>query len=154
MNGIALWNPATESAGGFAVRMGLRYVKGLGETDWESIAGERCAASFVSVDDFVRRTKLDEGVLGTLAEAGGFDRFDIDRRTALWEVRRLARARDESLPISARERIPLFESLSAFEEVKWDYQHDCAQPAPPSACANASDALIGRGCPMPVQWRP
>ena len=62
--------PCDGSAGDFAVRMGLRYVKGLGETDWESIAGERCAASFVSVDDFVRRTKLDEGVLGTLAEAG------------------------------------------------------------------------------------
>ena len=63
--------PCEGSAGDFAVRMGLRYVKGLGETDWESIAGERCAASFASVDDFVRRTKLDEGVLGTLAEAGG-----------------------------------------------------------------------------------
>ena len=71
MNGIALWNPAKEARETLAVRMGLRYVKGLGETDWESIAGERCAASFASVDDFVRRTKLDEGVLGTLAEAGG-----------------------------------------------------------------------------------
>jgi DNA polymerase III alpha subunit len=63
--------PCEGSAGDFAVRMGLRYVKVLGETDWESIAGERCAGSFASVDDFVRRTKLDEGVLGTLAEAGG-----------------------------------------------------------------------------------
>lgn len=62
MNGIALWNPAKEARETLAVRMGLRYVKGLGETDWESIAGERCAASFASVDDFVRRTKLDEGV--------------------------------------------------------------------------------------------
>ena len=108
--------------------MGLRYVKGLGETDWESIARERRAASFASVDDFVRRTKLDEGVLGTLAEAGGFDGFDIDRRMALWDVRRLARARDESLPISPRERMPLFESLSAFEEVKWDYRTTAHSP--------------------------
>jgi error-prone DNA polymerase len=120
--------PCDGSAGDFAVRMGLRYVKGLGETDWESIAGERCAASFASVDDFVRRTTLDEGVLGTLAEAGGFDGFDIDRRIALWEVRRLARARDESLPISVRERMPLFESLSAFDEVKWDYHTTAHSP--------------------------
>jgi len=118
----------TESGGGFAVRMGLRYVKGLGETDWESIARERRAASFASIDDFVRRTMLDEGVLGTLAEAGGFDGFDVDRRTALWDVRRLAHARNESLPISARERMPLFESLSAFEEVKWDYRTTAHSP--------------------------
>jgi error-prone DNA polymerase len=111
----------TESASGFAVRMGLRYVKGLGEADSEMIARERHAASFASVDDFVRRTMLDEGVLGTLAEAGGFGGFDIDRRTALWNVRQLARARDESLPISARVSMPRFESLSSFEEVKWDY---------------------------------
>ena len=110
------------------MRMGLRYVKGLGETDWESIARERRAASFASIDDFVRRTMLDEGVLGTLAEAGGFDGFDVDRRTALWDVRRLAHARDESLPISARERMPLFESLSAFEEVKWDYRTTAHSP--------------------------
>ena len=118
----------TESAGGFAVRMGLRYVKGLGETDSEMIARERHSASFASVDDFVRRTMLDEGVLGTLAEAGGFDGFDIDRRTALWNVRQLARARDESLPISARESMPLFESLSSFEEVKWDYRTTAHSP--------------------------
>ena len=129
----------TESVGGFAVRMGLRYVKGLGETDWESIARERRAASFASVDDFVRRTTLDEGVLGMLAEAGGFDGFDIDRRTALWDVRRLAHAKDESLPISPRERMPLFESLSAFEEVKWDYRTTAHSPrrhplAPLRAC--------------------
>ena len=29
--------PCLESAGGFAVRMGLRYVKGLGEGDWKKI---------------------------------------------------------------------------------------------------------------------
>ena len=73
--------PCEESAGGFAVRMGLRYVKGLGERDWESIAAARRAAPFASVGDFVRRTTLDEGVLGTLAEAGAFDGFNVARRT-------------------------------------------------------------------------
>src|SRR5437867_8843989 len=78
-----------KSAGGFAVRMGLRYVKGLAERDWESIAGARHAAPFTSVDDFVSRTTLDEGILGRVAEAGAFDGFNVDRRTALWDVRRL-----------------------------------------------------------------
>jgi error-prone DNA polymerase len=138
--------PYTESVGGFAVRMGLRYVKGLGETDWQSIARERNAASFASVDDFVRRNTLDEGVLGMLAEAGGFDGFDIDRRTALWDVRRLVHARDESLPISARERMPLFESLSAFEEVKWDYRTTTHSPRR-HPLAPIRPSLIWQGLP-------
>jgi error-prone DNA polymerase len=120
--------PCEESAGGFAVRIGLRYVKGLGERDWESIAAARRAAPFASVGDFVRRTTLDEGVLGTLAEAGAFDAFNLARRRALWDVRRLARTREESLSLQARESIPLFDSLSAFEEVKWYYRTTSHSP--------------------------
>ncbi|HSE89349.1 MAG TPA: error-prone DNA polymerase [Candidatus Binatia bacterium] len=120
--------PCEESAGGFSVRMGLRYVKGLGEREWESITAARRAAPFASVGDLVHRTTLDEGVLGTLAEAGAFDGFNVDRRTALWDVRRLARTRDELLSLPARESIPLFDSLSAFEEVNWDYRTTSHSP--------------------------
>ena len=130
--GVSEWDctlePCEESTGCFAVRMGLRYVKGLGEREWESIGRARRTAPFASVGDFVRRTTLDEGVLGTLAEAGAFDDFNVDRRTALWDVRRLARTREESLSFPARESKPLFESLSSFEEVKWDYRTTSHSP--------------------------
>ncbi len=130
--GVSEWDctlePCEESAGGFAVRIGLRYVKGLGERERGSIGCARRTAPFTSVGDFVRRTTLDEGVLGTLAEAGAFDGFNVDRRTALWDVRRLARTREESLSLPARESIPLFDSLSAFEEVKWDYRTTSHSP--------------------------
>jgi len=114
--------PCRESAGGFAVRMGLRYVKGLRESDWKKIAGARLIAPFKSLDDFVRRSGLDEGVLGKLAEAGAYESFGVDRRTALWDIGRLVRARNESLSLPAREVTPAFESLTAFEEVGWDYR--------------------------------
>jgi error-prone DNA polymerase len=117
-----------ECSCGFAVRMGLRYVKGLGEADWESVARARRVAPFTSIDDFVRRTTVNEGVLGALAEAGAFDDLDTDRRTALWDVRRLARSRDESLSLPTRKKTPLFESLNAFEEVKWDYHTTSHSP--------------------------
>jgi error-prone DNA polymerase len=117
-----------KSASGFEVRMGLRYVKGLGERDWDSIAGARHAAPFTSVDDFVSPITLDEGILGTLAEAGAFDGFNVDRRTALWDVRRRARTREESLSLPARERTHFFEFLSSFEEVKWDYRTTSHSP--------------------------
>ncbi len=114
--------PCAQSVDGFAVRMGLRYVKGLGEGDWERLDLSRRAASFNSLEDFVRRSGLDEGSLGALAEAGAFDSFDIERRAALWDVRRLAQLRSQSLHLPARERKPAFDPLSAFEEVGWDYR--------------------------------
>jgi len=110
------------SDGVFAVRMGLRYVKGLGEREGERIARARSLARFASLEDFARRTGLDEGSLSALAEAGAFDNLQIDRRAALWDVRRLARAKGDSLALPARERQPEFAPLSDFEEVGWDYR--------------------------------
>jgi error-prone DNA polymerase len=117
-----------ESAGGMAVRMGLRYMKGLGEREGERIALAREQKTFVSLEDFARRTGLDEGALCALAEAGAFDSFHIDRRTALWDARRLARTQKESLSLPGREQRPGFAPLSDFEEVGWDYRRTGHSP--------------------------
>jgi error-prone DNA polymerase len=112
----------TDSAGGFAVRMGLRYIKGLGESDWQRISHTRHARSFESLEDFVQRTDLSESSLSLLAEAGAFDGLGVDRRTALWDSRRWVQLRDESLRLPVQEEDPRFEPLNAFEEVSWDYR--------------------------------
>ena len=128
----SVWNctlePCSESAGGFAVRMGLRYVKELGAGGWKLIDEARSASPFASLEDFIRRTGLGEGALGMLAEAGVLECFGLERRPALWEVRRLVRARDESLALVARELSPAFNPLSAFEEVAWDYRRTLHSP--------------------------
>ena len=111
-----------ESAGGFALRMGLRYVKSLGETDWRKVEAARRARGFVSLADFVRRTRLDEGSLCALAEAGAFESLTVARRDALWNVRRLVQTRAQSLTMSVQEMNPGFDPLSDFEEVGWDYR--------------------------------
>jgi len=112
--------PCARSRGGFAVRMGLRYVKGLSER--EKILGACATAPFASLQDFVRRTGLDKSSLAGLAEAGAFDSLEVDRRTALWDIRRLARTQQETLSAPLRERTPVFSPLSDFEEVNWDYR--------------------------------
>jgi error-prone DNA polymerase len=117
-----------QSAGGFAVRMGLRYVKGLRERDWERIEKARRQTPFVSLEDCVRRSGLDERVLGTLAEAGAFEGFDAERRNAIWDIKQLARTRYESLSLNNCERSPHFDSLTDFEEVKWDYRTTSHSP--------------------------
>ena len=117
-----------ESAGGLAVRMGFRYVKGLGEGEWQRLAEARRAAQFSSLEDFVRRVGLDEDVLSALAEAGTFESLNIDRRSALWDARRFVRARKDSLGFPGREMPPAFTSLNAFEEVSWDYRTTAHSP--------------------------
>src|SRR5262249_48184513 len=77
-----------------AVRMGIRYVKGLGENDWKKISA---AQPFSSMDDFARRTALDERILTALAEADAFAAFDATRRAALWKAQGLGRA--QPLPL-------------------------------------------------------
>ncbi|HUC99603.1 MAG TPA: OB-fold nucleic acid binding domain-containing protein, partial [Candidatus Polarisedimenticolaceae bacterium] len=111
-----------DSGGGFAVRMGLRYIKGLGERDWEKISQTRQARSFESLEDFVLRTDLSESSLSLLAEAGAFDGLGIDRRTALWDCRRWIQSRGHSLHLPTQEADPGFNPLNAFEEVGWDYR--------------------------------
>ncbi len=129
---VSYWDctlePCQESNGGFAVRMGLRYVKGLGEGDWDKLGRARGESPFVSLDDFVRRSQLNEGVLSMLAEAGAFEGFNISRRSALWQVRRLVRLRSQSLPYEAREHNPVFEPLTLCEEVGWDYRTTSHSP--------------------------
>ena len=71
----------------FAVRMGLRYVKSLSEErDWRRIEAARAERSFASMEDFTRRTQLDERIVRRLAEAGAFAWFEGERRSALWEA--------------------------------------------------------------------
>ena len=103
-----------------AVRMGLRYVKGLGKGDWERIEKARHESPFASMEDFSRRTRLDEKGLTALAEAGAFQGFEATRRSALWKARGL-RKEDPDTFLSVPETDVSFPELDAFETIAWDY---------------------------------
>jgi error-prone DNA polymerase len=108
--------------GAFAIRIGLRYVKGLGQADGEQIVAAGRAAPFASLDDFVRRAPLDAGSLQALAEAGAFECLGASRRSALWELRKLARLRRRTLPLKTPESGWLFAPLDPAEAIQWDYR--------------------------------
>ena len=123
------WDCTLEPLGDdFAVRMGIRYVKSFRETGWEKILAAREQSPFISLEDFTRRTRLEEGALTRLAEAGAFDGFDLSRREALWQVRDLARTVQQSLPLVYEAPAPAFPKLSNFETVGWDYQRTSHSP--------------------------
>ena len=73
-----------------AVRMGYRYVEGLGGAYRERLDRARMRGPYRSLEDFCRRTRLPVGVLEALAAAGAFRSFGLNRRAALWQVRACA----------------------------------------------------------------
>jgi len=87
----------------FAMRVGLRYVRGLGERTRPRI--ER-ALNPRSIADFVRRSGLEESQLLALAHAGAFDALEPERRRAIWEVMRLAKLPAGPLDLPGIERDP------------------------------------------------
>jgi error-prone DNA polymerase len=94
-------NPSTigtnqEESNGFALRLGLNYVRGLREVAGLRIARERRKRPFESIDDLVRRvSELQRNELTLLAEVGALNFIDrrdgFNRRDALWQVERASR---------------------------------------------------------------
>jgi error-prone DNA polymerase len=122
------WDCTLERAGGddapprFAVRMGLRYVKGLGEPAGARIQAVRGDGSALhTVPELARAARLDVGAMSALAQAGAFESLGVDRREALWES--LGEAPPEpaaALPLEAAPA-PSFTRLTEFQTIDWDY---------------------------------
>jgi error-prone DNA polymerase len=129
-----------------AVRMGLRYVKGLRAGQVERLVAVRGERPFASVEDFVDRTGFDEGATARLAAAGALSSLERNRRTALWRVRGRSRAPRPALSLPADERIPAFRELDELETIRWDYRA-AAHSASGHPLAPLRSALAARGLP-------
>jgi error-prone DNA polymerase len=81
----------------FAVRLGLRMVKGLPNADAARLVATRGERPFTGVDDLWRRAGVPTASLAHLAEADAFrPALHLTRCEALWAIRAL---RDEPLPL-------------------------------------------------------
>jgi error-prone DNA polymerase len=91
------WNCTLEKiAEGFAVRLGMRYVKGLRQETALEIVRQRELRRFASIEDLKQRVpEIQKSELTALAEVGALNflsgRKGIHRRDALWQVERAAR---------------------------------------------------------------
>jgi len=81
-----------------AVRVGLRYVRGLSGALLDRIDSARAESAFTDLEDFTRRTGAPSDALEALATAGAFGCFDRSRRAALWAAGALRDARPGTLP--------------------------------------------------------
>jgi error-prone DNA polymerase len=118
------WDCLLERVAGasdYAVRIGFRYVKGLGEGDWERIRQWRGnPPPGPALPGFTSACRLPSDSMERLAEVGAFDCFDTTRRDALWGVLD-RRECPTSLLVDGHEEPPVFRPLSAADEVNWDY---------------------------------
>ena len=73
--------PCASSTGGAAVRLGLSYVRTIGD----KLAGQISAGGpYKDTEDVVRRNGLTSAQAEALATAGAFGCFGLSRRAALW----------------------------------------------------------------------
>ncbi len=84
------WNcttgPHPKGRAGRAVRLGLRYVRGLRASVGRQLVSERQQRKFASWEDLCRRVGLNPLEARTLAELGACASFGATRREALWQI--------------------------------------------------------------------
>ena len=89
----------TEDDTRFAVRLGLRMVKGLVNAHAAALAAARADQPFTSVEDLWRRAGVPVAALTRIAEADGLKPgLGLARRAALWAIRGLG---ETELPLFA-----------------------------------------------------
>jgi error-prone DNA polymerase len=111
----------------YALRLGFRQVKGLGEVEMRALVGCR-RNGYGDPMALWRRAGLPETTLATLARADAFRSMALDRREALWAVKGLPAA---PLPLFAaslaeeqgEEAAVTLPSLTQGEHVAEDYAH-------------------------------
>jgi error-prone DNA polymerase len=151
-------NTLEEQSGDYhAVRLGFRQIDGFKwadpdeeflrqksgkppAEDWgERIVAARERRRFTSLEDFARDTGLPKRALILLADADAFRSIGLDRRAALWAVRRLP----DDVPL------PLFEIATAREQPDEDAQPLPVMPLPEQVVADYQTIRLSlKGHPM------
>ncbi|MCL4289302.1 MAG: error-prone DNA polymerase [Thermoleophilia bacterium] len=117
---------------GDSVRIGLGFIRGLGEEPARALVAEREAGgAFCAVADLARRAPLDRPALEALVLSGACDAFGGSRRELLWQLGLAPRpastgsggaARQLVLPLGPTSEVPELPEESAWERVLADYR--------------------------------
>ncbi len=103
----------------WAIRMGLRHVKGLSRQAAQRL---RANGPYDDLKAVLTRSGVERGDLLKLAQSGACHSLGCDRRSALWQIRGHQKPLFDG-SMSIPEAMPTFRNLSLFEAINWDYQH-------------------------------
>ncbi len=112
-----------------AVRVGLRYVRGLSLDSAKEVETERKAnGDFRSLFDFLERTQVKQAVVENLIACGSFDNFGLERRELLWQLGLLYRSEGRStserqlaLPLPTEQDMVPLRPMSDWDRMRTDY---------------------------------
>lgn len=103
------------------VRMGLRYVRNLGEKEVTRIEAARIlSGEFTSPEDLAFRTGLEVDSLEGLAAAGALESLGLGRREGMWAAGALAEIDPSRLALSPGVEAPPLPGMSAEETHRAD----------------------------------
>ena len=116
-----------------AIRVGLGYVKGVGEVSARRVEDERARdGAYRSLFDFVQRTGLSSDATTNLIRVGAFDDLGLNRRELIWQLglfaggveqSELHRPQDRQLRLAlptAQDEVRL-DDFSAYQRMAGDY---------------------------------
>ena len=104
-----------------AVRLGLRYVHGLGEAWQARIVERRKPKPFRDLAGFCQRTRLPRMVVENLIRAGAMESLGRRRRDLLWELGALV-YQEESLDLEVPVEAVDLPVLERAERLAWEYE--------------------------------
>jgi len=112
-----------------AVRVGLKYVQGVGEDDAKAVVDAR---PYASIRELAQRTQLSGDELRALVESGACDCFGLKRRGLLWQLGLVPRAqtvpgsggekKQLALPLEPTVETPDLPEPTVWEQMLADYR--------------------------------
>ena len=116
-----------------AVRVGLGYVRHVGEAGAATIAREReRAGDFLSLFDFVQRTGLARRATESLLRVGALDLFGLNRRELIWQLGlfggmeratlRVPKQRQLQLQLSTQQDAVSLPDFTPYQRMAADYE--------------------------------
>ncbi len=104
-----------------ALRMGLRYVRNLGEGEINRIEAARLiGGAFTDVRDLAQRTGLPVDAYEGLAAAGALGSLGVSRREGLWAAGALAEIDQGRLPLAPGVDAPVLPGMDDLEQHRAD----------------------------------
>lgn len=112
-----------------AVRVGLRYVRGLSLDSAKEVEAERKAnGDYRSLFDFLERTRVKQSAVENLVACGTFDSFGLERRELLWQLGLLYRSegrhttqRQLALALPTEQDMVSLRPMSDWDRMRTDY---------------------------------
>jgi len=132
-----------------AVRIGLRYVRNLGDAEITRIEAARMVGGgFIDPENLAQRTGLPLDALEGLAASGALQSLDMGRREGIWAAGALAELGPDRLALAPGVRPPELARMDRYEQVQADLWSTSLSVTHPVAFIR--DSLTDSGC-MKIQ---